>query len=449
MAAGSVLCVLWLLGLALSGTDPVRHPGLVRRRRGPGAPAGDSLRRRWIAAVAIVLLLLPLGIFKYFNFFAESFAAVVAVFGFEAGWTTRNVILPVGISFYTFQAISYVVDVSRGQVAEEKRLLRYALFIAFFPQLVAGPIMRARVFLPQLREVPVFPDARDFMAGLLRFFWGLTKKVLIADRLALALVDPVFAHPETHSAGTIGLAVFAFGLMIYADFSGYSDMAIAIARMMGYRLQENFLAPYTAPSVREFWRRWHVSLSSWVRDYLYIPLGGSRSGTALRRHANLLVAMALVGLWHGAAWTFLWWGVLHGTALVVERLAGHATRTAGGWGGFCAGWTWTTAIVAASWLIFRADGAENLSAILQAVAADPTGPLPPKALMAFVGLAAAAIYGEQILVRRWRTEEFSRRSMFDAVPFGWSHAAIGAILLVFLLSANPDIGQRSFVYFQF
>jgi alginate O-acetyltransferase complex protein AlgI len=407
------------------------------------------MRRRLILSISLFLLLLPLGVFKYLDFFADSFSVLVAIFGFDVGWVTINIILPIGISFYTFQAISYVIDISRNEVDYEENLYRYALFIAFFPQLVAGPIMRAKTFLPQLQQVPELPTPSQFYANLCRFFWGLLKKVLIADRLALALVDPVFNDPGNYSAVSIGMAIFGFGLLIYADFSGYSDMAIGISRMLGYRLQENFLAPYTARSIREFWRRWHVSLSSWIRDYLYIPLGGSRSKTSYRRYANLLFTMMLIGLWHGAAWTFVLWGGVHGLALVIERIALIEKFRGETFFHSVGAWVWTMFVVYSGWLIFRVEDIAGLNIIVQAISQNWLGPLPPKALMGFLAVVAIVLYGEQLVIRKLKTEEFSSSSLFDLIHLNWSYVTISLIVFILILAQNPEIGQRNFVYFQF
>jgi alginate O-acetyltransferase complex protein AlgI len=254
--------------------------------------------------------------FKYANFFLHSLEQALRAAGHPAALGALQVILPVGISFYTFEAINYTVDVYRRRAPAERNLANFLLFITFFPHLVAGPIVRARDFLPQVRR-PKHWDWLRVELGVRFFLMGLFKKWAIADRMA-QFVDPVFANPAAHSSGAVWLAVLAYALQIYGDFSGYSDMALGTAHLLGYKLTQNFNMPYLAANFSEFWRRWHMSLSGWLRDYLFIPLGGSR-GPRWRTCANLMLTMTLGGLWHGASWTFVIWGVLHGGLLVVHR----------------------------------------------------------------------------------------------------------------------------------
>lgn len=253
-----------------------------------------------------------LGFFKYFNFFVESF---MQLFGIESAGALR-IILPVGISFYTFQALSYLIDVYKGTLKACSRFLNISLYISFFPQLVAGPIVRARDFLPQLDEEREM-NRHNLVEGLQIFLFGFIKKVVIADRLAVA-VDMVFASPVTFDSLSIILAVVAYSIQIYCDFSGYSDMAIGVAKTFGYDLCKNFDMPYLSKNPTEFWQRWHISLSTWLRDYLYIPLGGNRKGK-LRTNINLMLTMLLGGLWHGANWQMVFWGALHGGALIAHK----------------------------------------------------------------------------------------------------------------------------------
>ena len=267
-------------------------------------------KRLMLLGVSISLGIL--GFFKYFNFFVGSFATVFGVKSLGA----LNIILPVGISFYTFQALSYLIDVYRDKLKASERFVDLSMYISFFPQLVAGPIVRASDFLPQMEEDR--PMTRDnLVEGLQIFLFGLIKKVVIADRLAVC-VDAVFASPVSYSGLSLFLAVVAYSIQIYCDFSGYSDMAIGIAKTFGYDLCRNFDMPYVSPNPTEFWKRWHISLSTWLRDYLYIPLGGNRKGK-LRTKINLMLTMLLGGLWHGANWQMVFWGALHGGALVVHK----------------------------------------------------------------------------------------------------------------------------------
>ncbi len=279
------------------------------------------VRKTWLTCSMIANLGL-LGFFKYANFLGESATEVAGFFGMQLGWFELNVLLPVGISFYTFEAMSYVIDVYRRDIKPERKWHRFAFFIVYFPQLIAGPIVRAGQFLPQLDARPRL-DVATFEWSITRIFRGLFKKIVLADTLAL-IVDAAYADPSDVSASMALIALYAFTLQIYFDFSGYTDIAIGCARLMGFQLPENFRNPYASTSITDFWRRWHLSLSTWLRDYLYFPLGGSRMKTRLGVCRNLIITMTLAGLWHGAAWHFVFWGVLNGMLLAFERLTGIA-----------------------------------------------------------------------------------------------------------------------------
>ena len=268
-------------------------------------------RKAWLL-VSIVSNLGMLAYFKYYDFFIDNLNGLLPELGQASH---RNILLPAGISFYTLKTLSYVIDVYRSELAPVRSWRNYATFITFFPELIAGPIVRASVFLPQLDE-PIGPTRARLARGASIFLVGFTKK-LIADRIGSA-IDPVFAEPQLFSALSAWIAIFGYSFQIFCDFAGYSDMAIGSAAMIGYRLPENFRAPYVSRSVTQFWRRWHMTLSFWLRDYLYIPLGGSRRRPT-RIYVNLIVTMLLGGLWHGASWNFVVWGALHGAALAVER----------------------------------------------------------------------------------------------------------------------------------
>ena len=276
--------------------------------------------RRAALVVAIAFNLAILGIFKYYDFFISSVEDGLEQLGLAPNLPLLRVVLPVGISFFTFQALSYVIDVYRGKVAATN-LLQFAVYLAFFPQLVAGPIVRASEFLPQL-ERRLNPREIDFTRAAVLIASGLFKKVVIASYMADALVDDVFAFPERFSGAEILLGVYGYAIQIYADFSGYTDIAIGVALLLGFRFPENFNQPYRATSIADFWRRWHMTLSRWLRDYLYIPLGGNRGGKA-KRDRNLFLTMLLGGLWHGAAWPFVIWGAYQGGGLMVERRLGE------------------------------------------------------------------------------------------------------------------------------
>ncbi|MHC5110612.1 MAG: MBOAT family O-acyltransferase [Planctomycetota bacterium] len=275
--------------------------------------------RRMLLIASLTGNLGVLMLFKYYNFFLETLSST----GFTWGMRAHQWLLPVGISFYTFQTLSYTIDVYRRKITPTRNLLHFALFVSFFPQLVAGPIVRAADFLPQLGRNPSFDDQKA-QQGLLQIFTGLIKKICIADTLGRAIVDPAFADPGVCHSATLLIAMYAYAFQIYYDFSGYSDVAIGAARMLGFDLPVNFNRPYLATSIRDFWRRWHISLSTWLRDYLYIPLGGSR-GSTLATARNLAIVMILGGLWHGAAWGFVIWGIAHGLLLGAGRIFAAST----------------------------------------------------------------------------------------------------------------------------
>ncbi|MCA9931728.1 MAG: MBOAT family protein, partial [Anaerolineales bacterium] len=274
----------------------------------------DPRRRKLFLLLSMTANLGFLGFFKYYNFFVDSAEVILSQWGI--GISNLDIILPVGISFYTFQTMSYTIDIFRRKLEPVDSFSDFALFVAFFPQLVAGPIVRAADFLPQLKK-PVRIRPENVWAGSQIFIVGLFKKLMIADAVA-PFVDRVFAYPDYFSSPTAWLAIIAYAIQIYCDFSGYSDMAIGTARMLGFHFERNFFMPYISQNIAEFWRRWHISLSSWLRDYLYISLGGNRRGQR-RTYVNLMITMILGGLWHGASWNFVIWGTAHGVALAVHR----------------------------------------------------------------------------------------------------------------------------------
>jgi alginate O-acetyltransferase complex protein AlgI len=272
-------------------------------------------KRKAFLWLSILLNLGFLGFFKYFNFFIETLNLFAQKWGCRV--ETLSIILPIGISFYIFETLSYVIDVYRGEAQPAKSLLDYAIFITFFPRLVAGPIMRASQFLPQL-EKGIQLNLNNFVEGTQVFLRGMLKKLVIADNVAF-MVDQIYASPSIFSSHTVWLGVAAYSVQILYDFWGYTDMAIGISKILGIELPLNFNLPYIAQTITEFWTRWHISLSTWLRDYLYIPLGGNRKGK-LRTYINLMITMLLGGLWHGASWNFVLWGGLHGGYLAIERL---------------------------------------------------------------------------------------------------------------------------------
>ena len=277
----------------------------------------DLKHKKFWLGISLVSNLSILGFFKYFNFFTASFADLLNTIGIPVNDLTLKVILPVGISFYTFQTLSYTIDVYRGHLKPAKSIIDFAVYVAFFPQLVAGPIERATAFLPQITN-PRKIQLNQINAGIFLIIWGYFKKLVIADNLA-QIADPVFNNYSDYQGLDIIIGILAFTVQIYCDFSAYSDIARGLAKLMGFELMVNFKLPFFALNPSDFWARWHISLSSWLRDYLYIPLGGNRQGT-FNTYRNLFLTMLLGGLWHGAAWNFIWWGTYQGLILVIYRL---------------------------------------------------------------------------------------------------------------------------------
>ncbi len=306
--------------ILLGGTTIVDWWVALRMQPGPDGPDADRPRRRRWLIVSLVSNLAVLGFFKYYNFFVHSVADALAALGTTVPFPVLNIVLPVGISFYTFQSLSYTIDVYRGRLPATPSLRDFGLFVAFFPQLVAGPIERAEALLPRVQRARAFNlvVARD---ALVLMAWGFFKKLVIADNVGV-IANRVFSMQDP-GFEILWAGVFAFGIQIYADFSAYTDIARGTARWLGFDLMKNFDHPYLATSPSDFWRRWHISLSSWFRDYLYIPLGGSRHGLP-RTLVNVMITFVVSGLWHGAAWNFVMWGAYHGVLLVIERLWGAA-----------------------------------------------------------------------------------------------------------------------------
>ena len=319
----------------------------------------DRAQQRTILLwVSLTVNLGILGFFKYFNFFIDSAKEMLGPLG--GNLQTLDLVLPVGISFYTFQTLSYTLDLYRRKITPCNNFFDFALFVAFFPQLVAGPIVRAKEFLPQLQQPHPLSWQRG-LAGFRQFTFGLFKKAFIADNLARS-VDVIFDNPGAFDSLSTWIGVMAFAVQIYCDFSGYSDMAIGVARILGYDFQANFNLPYLAGRMDDFWRRWHISLSSWLKDYLYIPLGGNRRGQG-RMYVNLLITMVLGGLWHGASWSFVLWGAWHGMALVCTKLWTERTGATENW--TLGGWVISLLVVLVGWVFFRAQDLDQALLILR------------------------------------------------------------------------------------
>jgi alginate O-acetyltransferase complex protein AlgI len=374
-----------------------------------------------------------LGFFKYYNFFAANLAEILHR---NAGSFALSIVLPLGISFHTFQSMSYVIDVYRKEQEPVRNPLDYALFISFFPQLVAGPIVRAREFFADLYAWRK-PSAEDLSHGLLLLLLGLVKKVVLADRLA-QIANPYFQNPRQYPGmAPAWSAVLAFGLQIYFDFSGYSDMAIGMARLFGFHFPVNFLRPYLASSITEFWRRWHISLSRWLRDYLYIPLGGNRHGR-LKTYRNLMLTMLLGGLWHGASWNFVVWGGYHGALLGIERALRNQSRPSAAW--YLPRALLTFVLVMTGWVFFRTGHFSDALYVLQQMFLVPTGgSLIPRWVKVMIGLTGLLALLEE------------KRGWFDRVALGsvWAYGAVCALLLLSVELIGYTDAPVPFVYFQF
>jgi D-alanyl-lipoteichoic acid acyltransferase DltB (MBOAT superfamily) len=406
--------------------------------------ARDGERGRRVVLIAgLVFNIGLLGGFKYYGFFVESFNDRMRDFGLSTRVPVVEVLIPVGISFFTFQAISYVVDVYRRSL-RPGTMLEFAVYLAFFPHLVAGPIVRAAEFLPQLAR-PRMLSSDDASRAALMIGRGLFKKVVISSFLATSIVDPVFGAPEQHSSAEILVATFGYAVQIYADFSGYTDMAIGIALLLGIRFPQNFDRPYAASSLQDFWHRWHITLSRWLRDYLYIPLGGNRHGR-LRTYANLILTMVLGGLWHGAAWTFVVWGLFHGLGLTVERglVALRGERGTGAVMRVPLVWlgpTLTFLFVCAGWVFFRADSMETaLTMFARLVTAWGPAPLLTPGLVAVIVAAIAVQHLPAGLEQRLE-------ATVARVPLVAHGAALG--LFIALTFALGPSGVAPFIYYQF
>jgi D-alanyl-lipoteichoic acid acyltransferase DltB (MBOAT superfamily) len=397
----------------------------------------SDLGRRWIVGGTVAMLLMLLAFFKYFDFLVGSTNAASAALGLGGQLPFVEVILPVGISFVTFHGISYVVDVYRRDVAVCRRLSDILLYLSFFPQLVAGPIVRAAAFLPQL-AAPPFPRPPIAPAVVL-IVGGLFKKVVLANYLATDLVDPVFFDPASFATGDLLMAAYAYAVQIHCDFSAYSDMAIGLAALLGYRFPINFNQPYRAVTLQDFWRRWHISLSSWLRDYLYKPLGGSRHGK-WRTYANLAITMLLGGLWHGAAWKFVSWGALHGAGLAAERamgLRGGATS----WRMRLLATLAVFHFVCLGWIFFRADSYQTAWIFLSGIAALRPGitQLTPFVLALMI-LGLSLHFVPRTLMGR-----------LGQVLETWPRWGLGVLAgaAVVLIDAMGPPGVAPFIYFQF
>ncbi|MEZ5978863.1 MAG: MBOAT family protein [Planctomycetota bacterium] len=420
----------WYYAGLIAGSTLVDY--LIGRRLGHEE---DERKRKLLLITSLTLNLGVLALFKYFNFFTDSGASLLQLVGFDVQPFEHSLLLPVGISFYTFQTLSYTIDVYWRRLRPETDLGKFALFVSFFPQLVAGPIVRASDFLPQL-HVDVEGSRDRVRAGMARIFRGLFKKIVLADLLATFFVDEIFAHPSQHSSLDLLLALYGYAFQIYNDFSGYSDIAIGAAMLLGFHIPENFDRPYVSRNVREFWTRWHISLSSWLKDYLYIPLGGNRGGRTTR---NLMITMGLGGLWHGAGLNFVLWGIYHGLLLVFARSSDrHADQRA----------PLTTLVrerfvtfhlVLLGWLLFRVRDMAHLGEYLTSFARFDLGTAIHPAAIGLLAFAALVHFTPRGFVDR-ALERFARLPEL-------AQGAAYAVSIVVLCGLGVD--AVVFIYFQF
>ncbi len=403
--------------------------------------------KRWLVALSVAINLGMLGYFKYTNFLVE----IANRFFGEGFLQFQNIFLPVGISFFVFQSMSYTIDVYRGQLWPLKNWLDYCFYLSFFPQLVAGPIVRARDFIPQIRQNPTVVTRRMFGVGVFLILTGLFKKAVISDFISLNFVDRIFDEPLLYTGFECLMGIYGYALQIYCDFSGYSDMAIGIALLLGFRFPKNFDAPYQSATITEFWRRWHISLSSWLRDYLYISLGGNRRGR-IRTYVNLLLTMLLGGLWHGAAVRFILWGALHGVALALHKLWMSVVPGAKETGAeMKRGWriigiVLTFNLVCFGWLIFRAESMQTVTLMLHQITRNFNAPMIPQVLEGYApvfGLIAAG-YLFHLLPRR--VDTLARRAV-TAAPLAVQVLLLAVMIWCVMQIKSSDI--QPFIYFQF
>ncbi len=442
--AGSLVFYAWwdwrFLGLLLlsAGIDFV-VARLLQRTTDPG-------RRRAFLGVSLASNLGILGFFKYFNFFVGSFAHMLTSLGMHADTSTLRIILPLGISFYTFQALSYTIDVYRRQLDAVDDPVQYFCFIAFFPHMVSGPIQRATHLLTQFGKQRRF-DESDAADGARQMLWGFFKKMVVADNLA-PMVSAAYSHASTASGSELLWATYAFAFQIYCDFSGYTDIAIGCAKLFGFHLTRNFAYPYFSRGIVEFWRRWHITLSTWFREYLYIPLGGNRVAT-WRKHLNVFIVFVVSGFWHGANWTFIAWGGLHGFFYLAEPVIGlrapsrdlnhdHARFSTGDLLRIFV----TFQLVCLAWIFFRADSISSGFTILHrigsAVAAGQLGGPPRRSPFGWVVVMLVVEW-----LQRGRPHALAVQSWRRPARWAAYYATVAAILLFAQLQFIP------FIYFQF
>ena len=430
---------IYFLLLVFAATSDFLIAQAIARSKGLSA-------RRWLVALSVAVNLGMLGYFKYTNFLVD-----IANQLFGQGFLQfQNIFLPVGISFFVFQSMSYTIDVYRGQLQPLRNWLDYLFYLSFFPQLVAGPIVRARDFIPQIRREP-FVSREMFGTGVFLILTGLFKKAIISDYISLNFVDRVFDEPLLYTGFECLAGIYGYALQIYCDFSGYSDMAIGIALLLGFRFPKNFDAPYKSATITEFWRRWHISLSSWLRDYLYISLGGNRKGR-VRTYINLLLTMLLGGLWHGAAIRFVLWGALHGVALALHKMWLALVPGAKISGAQMhplsriAGIFLTFNLVCFGWLMFRAESMQCVELMLHQICTNFNPAVIPQALAGYAGVFALIGTGYLLHMLPGRVDQMAR-SVVMRSPLVVQVLMAAVLIWCVMQIKSSDI--QPFIYFQF
>jgi len=439
---------LWdwrFLGLIAISTVVDYTCGLLlhRKERGGGDDRRPTTTDNLTLAVSVITNLGILGVFKYYNFFIASFSTMIEGIGINNSFSTLHIILPVGISFYTFQTLSYTIDCYRGKIPAEHSFLNFALFVAFFPQLVAGPIERASHLLPQMQKPSVI-SWKNLRSGLFLMGIGLFKKVVIADNFA-PFADAVYTANDPTGLDIL-VGTYAFAIQIYCDFSGYSDIARGAARCMGFDLMLNFRAPYLATNPSDFWKRWHISLSTWLRDYLYIPLGGNK-GSRINNYRNLMLTMILGGIWHGAAWNFVLWGIYQGSLLCIYRLAKERWQLKPPKRFSLHYWVMTVLffqLVCYGWLLFRAESLEQILLFTSTLTSGALNGINLISDTAQVGLLVTIVVGLAFWIQQENesdTEIILNKPIF-----------VRALVYTFLFFGFIILGRfsgESFIYFQF
>lgn len=398
----------------------------------------DRRKKKICLVSSLVLNLAILFLFKYYNFLSSNISMGLEACGLKIDIPEFGLILPVGISFYTFQALGYSIDVYRGTTKVERDFATYALFVSFFPQLVAGPIERSNNLLPQFKQQHRF-DYEAVLSGVKLMVWGYFMKLALADRCGI-YVDAIFNNVDKHNGGSYLVASLLFPFQIYGDFAGYSLIAIGVARVMGFRLMENFRRPYFATSVGEFWHRWHISLSTWFKDYVYIPLGGNRVGR-LRNYFNLLVTFVISGIWHGANWTFFLWGTLHGILLCIEKALGIGKQKFTGINKFFH-WAVTFVLVCLAWILFRANSLSDAMMVIKGIFTNPGVPKPEFANFIAIGMAMTIL-----LIKEFADEYQWPVRVADSKS--WIVRHVYLVMMIAYIILFGVLGGDQFIYFQF